>query len=138
MNIIYKSNKDLPCNQLSELFAAVGWSDESKELTNEMLACFNKPFINSTLVFSAWDKDRLVGCVRVLSDTVFRSVIYDLAVLPEYQNFGIGTALVKKCIDIYPNSEWLIETIPDRVGFYERLGFKLNNNPILRIPCAYF
>ena len=80
MSITYKTNKDLPCDQLSALFAAVGWSDETKEMTPEMLANFNKPFIHSTLVFSAWDEDKLVGCVRALSDTMFRSVMCDLAV----------------------------------------------------------
>lgn len=48
MSITYKNNKDLPCDQLSALFTAVGWSDETKEMTPEMLANFNKPFIHST------------------------------------------------------------------------------------------
>lgn len=138
MNVIYKTNKDLPCNQLSALFSAVGWSNSDKELTPQMLANFNKPFINSTLVFSAWDEDKLIGCIRVLSDTMFRSVIYDLAVLPEYQKHGIGSKLVKKCIEVYPNSEWSLETIPERISFYKKLGFEINNNPMLSIPCKFF
>ena len=63
------------------------------------------PWINSTLVVSAWDGDRLIGAVRVLSDTMFRSIIYDLMVLPEYQNRGIGKELVRRCIEHFPNSE---------------------------------
>ncbi|MBS5734145.1 MAG: GNAT family N-acetyltransferase [Clostridiales bacterium] len=129
MSITYKSNKYLPCNQLSALFAAVGWSDETKEMTPKMLANFNKPFIHSTLVFSAWDEDKLVGCVRALSDTMFRSVIFDLAVLPEYQKQGIGSELVKKCICEYPNAEWSLETIPERVSSYQGIGFEINNSP---------
>lgn len=138
MSITYRTNKDLPCEPLSKLFSAVGWSDENREATPEMLANFNKPFINSTIVVSAWDEDKLVGCVRALSDTMFRSVIYDLAVLPEYQKQGIGTELVKRCIGFYPNSEWTLETIPERVSFYEQLGFEINNRPFMRIPCKYF
>ena len=30
MSITYKNNKDSPCDQLSALFTAVGWSDETK------------------------------------------------------------------------------------------------------------
>lgn len=138
MSITFRDNKDLPCAQLAKLFAAVGWSDDEKEMTPEMLANFNKPFINSTVVFSAWDKDKLVGCIRALSDTMFRSVIYDLAVLPEYQGRGIGSSLVKKCIEIYPNSEWSLETVPERVSFYEGLGFEINQSPNLKIPCKWF
>lgn len=62
-----------------------------------MLENFNIGFINSTLVFSAWVNGKLVGCIRVLSDQMFHSVIYDLAVHPEFQNQGIGTELVHKC-----------------------------------------
>lgn len=136
MSVTYKTNKDLPCDQLSALFEAVGWSDGI--MTPEMLANFNKPFIHSALVFSAWDEDKLIGCVRALSDTMFRSVILDLAVLPEYQGKGIGSELVRKCMDVYPDSEWLLETIPERVSFYEKLGFEINNNPVLKIPCKCF
>ena len=138
MRISYLTNKDLPCNQLAALFAAVGWSDVSKEVTTEMTANFNKPFIYSTLVFSAWDEEKMVGCVRALSDTMFRSVILDLAVLPEYQGQGIGSELVKRCVEVFPNSEWSLETTPERVSFYERLGFEISNSPFLRIPCKWF
>lgn len=137
--IIYDdTTKDLPCDQLSSLFAAVGWSGDSKEATEEMLANFNKPFINSTVVISAWDGGKLVGCVRTLSDKMFRSVIYDLAVLPEYQKGGIGSELVRRCMSFFPNSEWTLETIPERVSFYEQLGFEVNSDPVMRIRCKWF
>lgn len=135
--ITYKMQKYLPCDQLYGLFLAVGWADET-QTTDDMIDNFNKPFINSTLVISAWDGNMLIGCVRVLSDQMFRSVIFDLAVLPEYQGKGIGTELVRRCTEAYPNSEWLLETIPERVGFYEKIGFTSNNNPMLHIPCKWF
>lgn len=69
---------------------------------------------------------------------MFRSVIFDLAVLPEYQKRGIGSELVRKCIAAYPNSEWSLETIPERVSFYEGLGFEISDSPVLRIPCKWF
>lgn len=137
-NVIeYKIDKNLPCEQLYQLFVAVGWADETVT-TQSMIENFNNPFINSTVVISAWCKDNLVGCIRALSDTMFRSVIYDLAVLPEYQKQGIGTQLVKRCMDVYPDSEWVLETVPERISFYESIGFELNRNPVLKIPCKSF
>jgi len=96
-NIIYDdSKKDLPIDQLQRIFVLVGWSDG--EETPEMLKNYNLPFINSTLVISAWKNGKLIGFVRVLSDKMFRSIIYDLAVDPKFQNYGIGRELIKKCI----------------------------------------
>lgn len=137
MNITYSTEKNLPCDQLYYLFLSVGWADE-KSTTAEKISVFNLPFINSTVVVSAWENDKLVGCVRVLSDRIFRSHIYDLAVLLEYQNQGIGTELVKRCIDHFPNSEWNLETIPERIGFYRQLGFETNEEPVLKIKCKLF
>ena len=137
MEITYKNEKALPCNQLYDIFTAVGWADAAKT-TEEIITNFNKPFINSTFVVSAWDGDKLVGCVRALSDMMFRSVIYDLAVLPEYQGKNIGKELVKRCIAKCPNSEWLVATIPVRVGFYDSLGFKASDSAFLSIPCKWF
>lgn len=134
-DVLYDTRKDLPCKALHDLFFAVGWSDG--EITPNMLENFNKNFINSALVFSAWANGELVGCIRVLSDQMFRSVIYDLAVHPKFQNQGIGTELVRKCREIFPNSEWLVQT-KTAAAFYEKIGFNVNKEVFLSIPCKWF
>ena len=136
MNITYKTIKDLPNKQLYKLFSAVGWADEAIT-TQSMIDNFNKPFLNSTIVISAWDEDVLVGCVRVLSDLMFRSVIYDLAVLPEYQGNGIGKELVRMCRGQVPNSEWLVGTSTERTSFYECIGFEKSSDVFLNIPSKW-
>ena len=141
MEIVYDDvRKDLPSERLQELFMSVGWSDGSE--TPSMVKAYNIPFINSALVISAWRDERLIGVVRVLSDRMFRSVIYDLIVIPEFQHKGIGTELVKRCIEHFPNSEWLVETRKDTAGFYERIGFRQfdpnGEEAFLSIPCKLF
>ncbi len=136
MNITYKTIKDLPNEQLYKLFSAVSWADE-ESTTQSMIDNFNKPFLNSTIVISAWDEDVLVGCVRVLSDLMFRSVIYDLAVLPEYQGNGIGKELVRICREKVPNSEWLVGTTTERTSFYEHIGFNKCDEVFLSFPCKW-
>ena len=137
MSIVYcTTKKDLPSSELHKLFISAGWSDGSE--TTEMIENYNIPFINSTLVVSAWENDSLVGVVRVLSDKMFRSIIYDLVIYPEYQRRGIGKELIHLCIAHYPNSEWLVETADEIAGYYEQLGFKISNDTFLSMPCKYF
>lgn len=136
MHVEYKTQKDLPCKELYELFLAVGWATEDKT-TQAMIDNFNIGFLNSTFVFSAWIDGHLVGCVRALSDLHFRSIIYDLAVLPEYQNKGIGKELIHRCFSACETSEWLVQTDMAK-GFYEKIGFKENEDFFLTIPCKLF
>ena len=138
MNIIYnEKKKDLPPEQVHKLFVAVGWSDGTE--TPDMIKTgYSVPWVNSTLVVSAWDGDRLIGTVRVLSDTMFRSIIYDLLVLPEFQNKGIGKELLSRCIGHFPNSEWLVQTTSS-ADFYRKNGFTDKTDDVfLTIPCKLF
>ena len=138
MSIIYDdTKKDLPSDQLHKLFTSVGWAGGAE--APDMINYFNIPFINSTLVISAWDNEQLVGAVRVLSDKFIRSIIYDLVVDPEYHSRGIGTELVKRCIAHFPKSEWLVGCLKDRASFYEKIGFQVDKNSdvFLSIPSIY-
>lgn len=83
------------------------------------------------------DDGKLIGCVRVLSDLHFRSIIYDLAVLPAFQNKGIGKELVRRCRNACKDSEWLVQTAKAK-EFYEKVGFKENKDYFLTIPCNNF
>jgi ribosomal protein S18 acetylase RimI-like enzyme len=136
MSITYNTIKDLPSEQLHKLFMSVGWSDGTETLS--MLKNFNMPFINSAVVISAWENDYLVGCVRVLSDKIVRSVIYDLAITPEFQNQGIGKELIRRCIEHFPDSEWLIGTIQKTSGYYEKIGFKVEQGVFLSLSSKWF
>ena len=123
MNVVYNdTKKDLPVEQLYHLFLSANWASEN--IPDDWLENFNRPFINSTLVISAWENERLVGVVRVISDKFIRSHIYDLVVDPEYQSRGIGSELVKRCIEYYPKSQWVVGCLKERAGFYENIGFQ--------------
>jgi GNAT superfamily N-acetyltransferase len=131
MTITYNDTlKDLPIEQLHHLFVAVGWSDD-EPLPENLIKGFMQSWLNSTLVVSAWDGDKLAGAVRVLSDTIFRSIIHDLLVNPDHQGKGIGKKLVEISIAHYPDSEWLVGMDKKNIGFYEKCGFK----PTLETGC---
>ena len=136
MNITYNDEKkDLPSAQLYRLFQLAGWANGSE--TPNMVEHFNVTHVNSTLVVSAWENERLVGAVRVLSDKVIRSIIYDLVVDPEFQGMGIGKELVKRCVAHFPDSEWLVQTTKELCGYYEKIGFQINDEIFLTIPSKY-
>ena len=138
MNITYNERKkNLPGKQLYHLFFSAGWAGSERDPETEKHKNFNIPFKNSTLVISAWEKKRLVGAVRVLSDKFGRAVILDLVVDPEYQSKGIGKELVKRCIAHWPNCEWLVQTEKHIAAYYEKIGFKIYEDVVLTIPSIY-
>ena len=138
MNITYNDTiRDLPVEQLYHLFFSAGWAGSESTPDPDTLRYFNVPFMNSTLVISAWDNDRLIGVVRVLSDKIIRSVIHDLVIDPDYRKMGIGKELIRRCIEHYLNSEWLVQTEKHISGYYEKMGFKIYNDVVLTIPSKY-
>jgi len=134
--IIYnEEKKDLPIDQLHHLFKSGGWIREPE--TQKMILDFNLPFINSTRVISAWYEERLVGVVRVLSDTVIRSSIHDLVVDPEFQCKGIGKELLKRCILTYPETESIVQTNDSNADYYLKAGFIRNPRVVLFKPSVW-
>lgn len=51
--------------------------------------------LSKTLNITAFDGDKLVGCLRILSDGYFFGTITELLILPEYQKQGIGSRLLQ-------------------------------------------
>lgn len=38
----------------------------------------------------------------------------------------------------YPKSEWLVQTTSPVAGYYEKIGFRVNEDVFLSIPCKLF
>ena len=63
-----------------------------------------KDALEKTINATAWDGDKLVGCVRVLSDGYFFGTISEILVLPDYQRQGIGKRLMELAFETSPTS----------------------------------
>lgn len=50
--------------------------------------------LSKTCNITAYDNDKLVGCLRILTDGYFFGTITELLVLPNYQKRGIGSRLL--------------------------------------------
>lgn len=115
----------IPEKQVKELFAALGWAQYDRLLPDLLL--------NSTFVVSAWDEARLVGMARVVSDSVYISMLHQVGVHPDYQRHGLGTDLVQRCIDRFAHTHILLTTDdPSNETFYARFGFARADNAMFR------
>lgn len=115
----------IPEKQVKELFAALGWTAFDGLLPDLLL--------NSTYVVSAWDGARLVGMARVVSDRVYISTLQQVGVHPDYQQQGLGSELVRRCMAQFAHTQFLL-TYDDRsqIPFYARFGFTETANAMIR------
>lgn len=78
----------------------------------------------SHTVCSAYAGKQLIGFGRALSDGQYQSAIYDVVVLPDYQNQGVGHAIMKALLEKLPKSApILIFASPGKQDFYKKFGF---------------
>lgn len=108
-------------SELTDLYKNEFWSDKrTQHDVAKMLAA-------SDIVIGLVDEcDRLVGFTRVLTDFVYRGVIFDVIVKPSHRERGLG----KKLLDLVVHHPQLrsieyltLFCLPEMVPFYERWGF---------------
>ncbi len=87
-----------------------------------------KAYENSPLVLSAWLDGQLVGLARVLTDGEIFSYLCDLAVEPDVQRIGVGTALIDAIVERCAGTELILQDSELSAGFYSHLGFKRVTN----------
>ncbi|WAS04050.1 GNAT family N-acetyltransferase [Gloeomargaritales cyanobacterium VI4D9] len=83
---------------------------------------------HSEPVVTAWDGERLIGFARATSDWVYRAVLWDVVIHPEYRGQGLGRTLVTTLL-AHPSInqvERVYLMTSSQQGFYERLGFTEN------------
>ena len=79
--------------------------------------------LSKTLNITAYDNEKLAGCLRILSDGYYFGTITELLVLPEYQNKGIGSELLRLAKESTPTMLYF-GSQPEAEGFYEKNGCK--------------
>ena len=124
--VIFSTERDLDLYELEELCDRVGWA-------RRPLRKVKKAIHHSFLVVSMWEvkgkKKRLIGFARATSDHAFNATIWDVVVDPNFQNRGLGKAMMKYTIAQLRNADISNITLfadPQVVSFYRRLGFILD------------
>ena len=77
--------------------------------------------LSKTLNITAYDGEKLVGCVRILTDGYFFGTITEMLVLPDYQRRGIGSRLLQLSRENTPTMLYF-GAQPDAEQFYEKNG----------------
>jgi ribosomal protein S18 acetylase RimI-like enzyme len=118
MPVTYRfSCQNVSTRELEELFAAT-------ELGGRVGKKIRRAFLNSSLVCLAYDRARLIGASRAITDGEYHALIYDVAVLPEYQRHGIGRRMMQELLDRLPVWRVMLVADEDVQGFYRGLGFE--------------
>ncbi len=74
-----------------------------------------------TMNITAYDGEKLVGCLRILSDGCYFGTITELLVLPAYQRQGVGSELLRLAKEHTPTTLYF-GAQPGAEGFYEKNG----------------
>ena len=77
--------------------------------------------LSKTLNITAYDGEKLVGCLRILSDGYYFGTITELLVLPEYRNMGVGSELLRLAKANTPTMLYF-GSQPGVEAFYEKNG----------------
>jgi GNAT superfamily N-acetyltransferase len=106
------------------LFESTGWTS-SIAISEDVL---KMAIDNSWYWVSVFDKEKLIGVGRLVSDGALYAFVCDMIVLPEYQGKGIGKAILKmlkdKCMESRIQRVWLFAA-QGRAGFYIKNGFDI-------------
>jgi ribosomal protein S18 acetylase RimI-like enzyme len=85
MKIEYKIDLIPETDQIIDLYISSGINRPTNDKER-----ISKMYANSNFIVTAWDKDKLVGISRSLTDFCYSCYLSDLAVRKEYQREGIG------------------------------------------------
>ncbi len=124
MTITFTSNREaVNLCQLQELLAVGAFWARNRTLDDLATAIkYSEP------VVTAWAGERLIGFARATSDHVYRAVLWDVVIHPDYRGQGLGRTLVETVLSHASMSQ--VERVylmtSSQQGFYERLGFSEN------------
>ncbi len=124
VTVTYRNNSDsADFEQVNSLLEAAFGGERELEVTKDA-------FLTSAYVQYAYDRERLIGCARAVSDGE-HALILNVAVDPDYQGLSIGWHVIKGLADQMEGQTLFLNTHPGGVGFYNRKGFRRNKTALL-------
>ena len=112
-------------SQLQQLFSLTAVWAQERPLEDLKIA-----IANSDPVVSVWDKKKMIGFARAISDAIYRATIWDVAIHPDYRGVGLRQKLVETILS-QPRMNrvervYLMTT--NQQHFYQQIGFQCNSS----------
>lgn len=124
MAIEYRTDAVLEVDQVIDLYKS---STLGARRPVDKPEVFHGMIANANIVITAWDKDKLVGIARALSDLVYVTYLADLVVHENYQQQGIGKQLIDLTqAQAAPDCMLVLLSAPQANDYYPKLGFTHN------------
>lgn len=79
-------------------------------------------------------ENQLIGFARVLTDYVYKALIFDVIVAPSSRQIGLGKEIIEHLLDLETLRQVKSFELycPERIsGFYEKLGFVKSSSNLL-------
>jgi GNAT superfamily N-acetyltransferase len=90
--------------------------------------------LGSDLVVAARETGRIIGFARVLSDLVWKALIFDVIVASEARGRGLGERIIERIL-AHPRlarvRHFELYCLPDMEPFYRRFGFSPEVNGVV-------
>lgn len=119
MEIEIKETRDIPKDQLIEIYTLNQWSSAQKP---ELL---RKALINSHTLISAWVGGKMVGIANAISDGYLVVYYPHMLVHPDYQGKGVGRKIMAAMLKKYTKyHQQMLSADGKAIQFYERCGFE--------------
>ncbi len=119
MEIEIKETRDIPKDQLLELYVLNEWSSAEKpELLYNALT-------NSHSLISAWINGKMVGIANAISDGYLVVYYPHMLVHPDFQGKGIGARIMESMQNKYSGYHQQMLTADGKaIDFYRKCGFE--------------
>ena len=115
--------------QLTDLYEKHWWSKgrTREDITKMLQGCLSVCLVKAA--GSNTDNKQLIGYTRVITDYVFKAIIFDVIVDEEYRGKGLGRCLLEAVLehpDLAGIKHFELYCAPEMEAFYEKWGFSSN------------
>ncbi|MFN7414971.1 MAG: GNAT family N-acetyltransferase [Dolichospermum sp.] len=119
-------------SELVELYKNEFWSH------NRIYPGVVKMLAASDIIIALVNEEKeLIAFCRILTDFVYRGVLYDVIVKPSYRKMGFGAKLLDEVVN-HPQlkevENMALFCLPEMIPFYQRWGF---TNEVVKLELMY-